>query len=278
MGHHYVPKFYLRGFTQDDRLWVHDRHTRRTFESQPKVVANENDLYTDELEQHLANELEGPAKAAIEAVRARVEPKGADREALARYIVSLWKRVPQGRVRVLARVPEVASSLRKEYTESLEAAATADPLLRDKAKSRLMELNAALDKLSREPPPEVWHANLTRESTPAMVEALLTMSWRFLCASKDQFLTCDNPVFFFESEGVGRPSSELTLPISDSIALWANRSAFSGSPFLVALPVAVRELNRRTACNAKRFVYSKRNESWILPFVCKGSYALNRLA
>lgn len=277
MGHHYVPQFYLRGFTQEDRLWVHDRETRRSFLSQPKAIANENDLYTEELEQHLANELEDPAKAAIEALRSRRELTGSDREALARYVIALWKRVPQGRARVVARVPEVAASLRKEYAEALEAAAAADPALRDRATSRLAELHAALDKFTREPPPEVWHHNLTRDSSPIVVESLLSMCWRFLCTDRDQLLTCDNPVFFFEHEGIGKASSELTLPLSDSVALWANRRPLQGPPFLVARPVAVRELNRRTAINATRFVYSRRNESWILPFVCKGSYALNRI-
>lgn len=277
MGHHYVPQFYLRGFTQDGRLWVHDREARRSFPSQPKAVANENDLYTEELEQHLANEIEDPAKGAIEAIRARIAPTGSAREALARYIVALWKRVPEGRTRVVAGVPEVAESLRKEYTASLEATAASDPTLRDRAGARLLELNAALDKFARQPPPEVWHHNLTRDSSPNVVESLLSMNWRFLCTDAAQFLTCDNPVFFFEHEGIGKPTSELTLPLSSSVALWANRRPHAEPVFPIARPAAVRELNRRTAINATRFVYSKQQEAWILPFVCKGSYALNRI-
>ena len=277
MGHHYVPQFYLRGFTEGDRLWVHDRETQRSFPSQPKAIANENYLYTEELEQHLANEVEDPAKGAIEAIRARVTPVGADREALARYIVALWKRVPEGRTRVIEGVPEVAASLRLKYTAELEAAADSEPTLRDRANARLAELNAALDKFTREPPPEVWHHNLTRDSSPRVVESLLSMTWRFLWTDTHQFLTCDNPVFFFSHEGIGKPSSELSLPLSSSVALWANRRPSTGSNFLEARPAAVRELNRRMAVNATRFVYSKRQEGWILPFVRKRSYSLNRI-
>jgi hypothetical protein len=277
MGHHYVPQFYLSGFTDRDRLWVHDRKAARSFPSQPKAIANENDLYTEELEQHLANEVEDPAKRAIETIRARVAPTGLDREALARYVIALRKRVPEGRIRAVAGVPEVAASLRQEYAAGLEAAATSDPTLRDRADTRLAQLNAALDKFILEPPPEVWHNNLTRDSSPEVVESLLSMTWRFLCTDRQQLLTCDNPVFFFEHEGIGNPSSELSLPLSSSVALWASRRPLAGATFLVARPATVRELNRRTAVNATRFIYSKRQEEWILPFVCKGSYALNRI-
>lgn len=277
MGHHYVPQFYLRGFTEGGRLWVHDREKQRSFPSQPKAVANENDLYTEELEQHLANEVEGPANGAIEAVRAKSPLNEQEREALARYTVALWKRVPEGRARVLAGVPEVAASLRAEYQADLTAAVEADPTLHDRAETTRSQLNAALDKFTLEPPPEVWHQNLTKNSSPRVVQSLLSMTWRFLCSEADQFLTCDNPVFFFGHEGIGNSSSELTLPLSSSVALWANRRPLAGPTFLVARPAAVRELNRRVAVNAARFVYSKRQEDWILPFVCKGSYSLNRI-
>lgn len=277
MGHHYVPQFYLRGFTEGDRLWVHDRQARRSFLSQPKAVANENSLYTDELEQHLANEVEGPAKSAIEAIRKLATPTRSEREALARYVVSLWKRVPEGRARVVANVPQVAESIRREYTQQLREAAVSAAVPGERANARQNEMNAALDKFVREPPPELWHHNLGRDSSPNVVESLLSMNWRFLFTEGAQLLTSDNPVFFFLHEGIGARSSELTLPLSSSVALWANRNTLTGPTFIEARPAAVRELNRRTAQNATRFVYSRREESWILPFVCKGAYVLNRL-
>ena len=69
MGHHYLPQFYLRGFADGNTVWVHDRLERRSFPSQPKSIANENKLYSDEIEQHLANDVEDPAKPATEALR-----------------------------------------------------------------------------------------------------------------------------------------------------------------------------------------------------------------
>jgi hypothetical protein len=47
MGYHYIPQFYLKGFANENVIWVHDRKDRRSFASQPKSVANETDMYPD---------------------------------------------------------------------------------------------------------------------------------------------------------------------------------------------------------------------------------------
>ena len=64
MGHHFVPQFYLRGFTEGNTIWVYDRLGSCSFNSQPKTVANENKMYTEEIESWLTNEIEGHAHAA----------------------------------------------------------------------------------------------------------------------------------------------------------------------------------------------------------------------
>ena len=277
MGNHYVPQFYLRGFTTGNMIWVHDRLEGRTFASQPKTIANENDLYPDALEKHLANSIEDPAKAAIEKVRARGILSEPERIALAQYVVTLWKRVPEGRARVAARMPEVVASVREELHTELSAAANQNPDLASVAEARKAEVNNVLARYEQESPPDIWQLSLQKHSSDNVVESLLSMEWRFLHSNRLQFLTCDNPVFFFEHEGIGQPTSELTIPFSSSVALWANRRPLPSTPCLDALPVAVREINRRTAKNATRFVYSMKQEPWILPFVQKTDYALNRL-
>lgn len=277
MGHHYVPQYYLRGFADNGRLWAHDRDTKRSFLSQPKAVANENEMYSDELERHLANVVEDPAKDAIADIRSLREPKAEDRKALARYIVALLKRVPEGRTRTFAEVPKVAASLRHEYQAELQAAVAADPSLQDLVNDRLAQLEAVLDKFTQNPPVDIWHSNLTNDASPDVVESLMSMNWRFLCTTQQQFITCDNPVFFFAHEGIGKPTSELTLALSSSVALWANRRPSNGPVFVRTRPAVVRELNRRMAFNASRFLYSRTNEEWIMPLHIKGDYALNRL-
>ncbi len=277
MGHHYLPQFYLRGFTVDNMIWVHDRQQDHSFVSQPKSIANENDLYTEELEQHLANDIEDPAKAAIEKIRECSQLNLEDRLALASYVVALWKRVPEGRARASAAIPEVSASLRKEIHADLANAALRNPSLTAVAEERKAQVNRILDRYEQERPPDIWQQNLVHGSSSNAVDSLLSMQWRFLKSDSLQFLTCDNPVFFFAHEGIGRPSSELTIPFSSTVCLWANRQPLVGHEYISALSGAVREINRRTATNASRFVFSKRQESWILPFVRKGRYQLSRM-
>jgi Protein of unknown function (DUF4238) len=277
MGHHYLPRFYLRGFADANTVWVHDRQERRSFPSQPKSIANENKLYSDDLEQHLANAIEEPAKSAIEALRMRQPLDGQQREALAHYVVALWKRVPEGRERVYAGVPKVAESIRKELHAELDQAAAATPVLAELAKYRKAQVSEIIEKFKAEPPPEVWHQNLTRDSSPNGFAALLSMNWRVLLSDRSDFLTSDNPVFFFQHEGIGRKTSELSVPLSSKVVLWAHRKPTTGALYLTASREAVRHLNSRVVSNATRYVYSQRSEPWMLPFVCKTGHLLTRL-
>lgn len=276
MGDHYVPQYYLRGFAEDDRLWVYDRKDGRKFETQPKSIANETGMYGEDLETVLANEIEHPAKPAIEKVRARQRLDAGDREALARYVVMLWKRVPRGRERVVEGMPEIVEDLRKRYAADFVTAAAENPSLADRAALRTKELHAVLDKFLADPYP-IWRDVLKKEHTSTnLVDVLLKMNWRFLCSSRLQFLTCDNPVFIFESEGIGKPESELSIPFSDSVTMLANWRA-GGHEFITARPEGVRVMNRRTANNATRFVYARRSEDWIAQFAQKAPHRLDRL-
>ena len=54
--HHYVPNFYLKGFTkegtEDGRIWVTDTKLKNQWPSSPKNSASEKDFYRAQLVQH----------------------------------------------------------------------------------------------------------------------------------------------------------------------------------------------------------------------------------
>ncbi len=52
MGDHYVPRYYLKGFSQNDgkTIYVYDKTERRSFKTQVKSIANETDFYSPEVE------------------------------------------------------------------------------------------------------------------------------------------------------------------------------------------------------------------------------------
>nr|WP_316640021.1 DUF4238 domain-containing protein [uncultured Roseateles sp.] len=274
MGNHFVPQFYLRGFESAGRIWAHDRHANRSFSTQVKTIANENDLYPDELETRLNETIEKPARPALIALRERRPLSPAERLALALYVVTLWKRVPQAGRRVLDRLPEVVDEVHTNMRAELDLLAQVRPEMDvEGLRSKVAEV---MQRQLTNPRPELWHSTIESESGPRVVDALLSMNWVFLYHDRLQFLTCDNPVFF-ESEGIGSPKSELTLPISNSLALWATRTPHRSGSYLQATPAAVKQINTRTAHNSTRFIYSQRNELWILPFTLKGEQQLQRL-
>jgi len=65
MGDHYVTRGYLKAWERDERLWAHDRKLQKSFLTQRKSVANETGYYSAELEERLANEIDGPGIGAL---------------------------------------------------------------------------------------------------------------------------------------------------------------------------------------------------------------------
>lgn len=92
-----------------------------------------------------------------------------------------------------------------------------------------------------------------------------------------KFITCDNPVFFFEADGIGREQSELTLAFGSEVALWANRTPAVTPEYVAANRQSVLEFNRRCAHNARRFLYSRKEAPWLLEFATKPHH-LRRLS
>jgi Protein of unknown function (DUF4238) len=277
MGNHYLPQFYMRGFTKDKKLWVHDRIKRRSFQSQPKSIANENKLYSDDVEQHLANEIEGPAKSAIEDLRSRKAISGAQREAFAHYVIALMKRVPEARNHAFSQIPEVAQSIFDEYCLEIEKGMSTHPMMAEKLTGLKANLLKVIEREKAQPSPEIWQSSLLKNSSQRLFNTLMSMEWRVLVSDKAEFLTSDNPVFFFKHEGIGNSKSELTLPLSSSVLFWAHRQPIQGDFFLQTRSHAIKILNRRVVSNATQYVYSERNEAWIFPFVCKTDHIQTRL-
>jgi Protein of unknown function (DUF4238) len=277
MGLHYVPSFYLGGFTTGKTIWAHDREEGRSFPSQPKSVANETAMYPIEVEKYFACKVEDPAKGAIEKIRSRQPITESERAAIAKYVIALWKRVPDARSRIAQQTPKAAASVRENLHQRLDSVAASDPKFATIAEAHRQEVDRIIEKYENDPSADIWHMMLGFESTPRVQESFLSMTWRFLYSEHAQFLTSDNPVFFFKHEGVGQASSKLTVPFSSSVVLWANWKPRLGPLYSPATPAVIRELNRRMANNATRIVYSARNEPWILRFASKTDHALSRL-
>lgn len=278
MGHHYLPQKYLLRFANDEgAIWVHDRHKVNSYRTGVRAIANEVNMYSPELESDLNTLVEGPTHHVFDKILARMPLSDHDRKALAKYISVMWKRVPSGRDKTLKLVPGVMEDARTELMEDMDSWVREDPTLHNRVDALRQEANAIFELQAAEPSPQIWHQTFNLNEVGRFEEELLSMNWVFLHSDELRFLTSDSPVFFFEHEGLGKPQSEVTFPISSSVALWASRGGRPRNAHEKATPVFVRQINSRTAYRSSRFVFSQANEPWIKPFTVKGEWGIMRL-
>jgi hypothetical protein len=280
MHNHYVPQYYLRGFCRDfgHELWVYDKQEARKFPTQIKSIANICGFYPPELEKYLSEDIEGPANRVLEKIRNREPLTPTDRITLSSYIAVMWKRVPKGKSRMKELAPGIATDLRETLHRELDEAIAKNPSKEDLVHSRKAEIDEILDRYSQSPPPEIWHKSIPVERTPQMIEAIATMTWIFFTFDeRPVFFTSDNPVFFFSHLGIGKPESELSFPISSHVALWATRRLELAEGYVPTTMPIVKEMNRRIASITTRYIFHAKDENWILPFLAKKRWKLNRI-
>ena len=280
MGYHCLPQYYLRGFCQDfgRTIWVYDRREARKFATQVKNVANICNLYPPKLERYLSEDIENPANRVLDKIRNRQPLAPSEKITLSSYISVMWRRVPKGKNRFKAQAPRVTAGLREKLHRQLDKTVAKDPSKEDLAQRRKAEIDEVLHMYSREPPEDVWHQVIPAERTPRMIAAVATMTWRFLTFDEGPaFLTCDNPVFFFSHLGVGRAESELSFPVSSHVTLWATRRLDLAEGYFPTTTALVKEMNRRTASVTTRNAFHAKDEHWILPFLAKKRWLLNRI-
>jgi len=280
MGDHYVPQYYLKGFSNREgkKIWVYDKKETRKFPTQVKSIAKITGFYSPEVEQYLADTIEAPANKVIRKIRNRVHITEYDKGILAEYMAVMMKRVPKGKERLREYAPSITKKLSQEICEQLTIVASAHPEKATLIQKRKSEIKEILNKYSKDPPPEIWRDNIPPERSPCVVAALTGMTWRFLTFDdKPVFFTSDDPVFYFASIGIGKPESEVIFPISSYIILWATWRTDLPEGYITVTNQIVKEMNRRTVSNALRYVFHRKDEHWILPFVTKGRWKLNLL-
>ncbi len=280
MRDHYIPQYYLRGFSSpdDDMVWVYEKNGPLKFQSQVKNIGHETNYYSLEVETYLANQIERPANAVIKKIRNWEKITKEDKEKLATYMVVMLKRVPQSKIRIKERAPGVAQKLQDEWDQEISELIKKDPTQAEFLENRRSEIRANLKKYEKNLPKDFWLLLIPSERTPNVINVLHQMTWHFLTYKESPvFLTCDNPVFYFTWMGIGKPESEVTFPISSNIVLWATWRKDLAENYSEIKKQAIKEINRRTALNATRFVYHAKDEYWIPKFISKNNHQLNRL-
>ena len=279
MGDHYVPQYYLKGFSKDGRtICVYDKQGSGKFTTQVKSIANITGFYTPKIEQYLSNNVESQANIVLRKIIERNKITVDDKKILSDYIVVMMKRVPRSKERIRELAPSVVKEVSQKIHEALNIAKSMQMESAEFIEKRRTEIQEFIDRYSREQQKEIWLDNIPPGMSPRIVEAISSMTWIFWTFDqRPAFLTSDNPIFYFTHIGIGKPESEVSFPISSHVALWANWRHDLSEGYLPANTQVVKELNRRTVSIATRYIFHSDNEAWIFPFVTKGRWQLNYL-
>ena len=197
---------------------------------------------------------------------------------LATYIASLMMRVPRRRAKAREMFPDVlqssASRIRKQW-EQWAASSDADPAL---VALGFAEIETAERKFAVDPPSEV--VGLIRSPWPSLkyVALLYAMTWRVIGSNSEKFITSDNPAYFFEAYGIGSPESEVCCPLAPDMVLHMCRQGEPGGLLFVhGRRATVKEINRRVATGAERFVFSADPATWLRSVCDKPKPYLSRI-
>ena len=281
MGQHYVPQHHLREFAvpeQTGKIWTYDK-VMQTSKCLPiKSVAQEAGYYDEADEQELANRIEGPAIRSIATLRRQEAVNDKSRLRVSVYLASLLTRGPHRRTKGLEMYPEVLHSTISKFRTQFEEWAA--ELERDpKIVARwLVELEASNRKFAADPPREVMDRIRSPWPSIRYVELLYAMTWRVVASYSETFITSDNPANFFEAYGIGRPESEVCCPLSPNVALhlcWQGKR--KDLLFVREDKRIVKEMNRRVATGAQRFVFSAGRAPWLRTVCSKTKPYLSRI-
>ncbi len=245
--HHYLPRFYLNGFSQKNKLTVIDFESDKTFVASPQNVAKVRDFYAFEsitsaivdysVETELFQAIDSDAAGVITKINETCcIPTGHDWEALCWFIASLEVRVPRFRqiiyefeqyktdveINSLFGTPESFDSFKKSYEtgtgESLGVSY-------DEVKE-IMESSGVLVQIDRNS-----YIEAMLKLMPSIYDIASKMTPHLLVVSqKAHFVTSDSPVVKYNNYanelGTGwlAPDIEVAIPLTYRCCLVLDRS------------------------------------------------------
>ena len=279
MRNHYIPRSYLKGFTEAEGspyIFMYEKRAKKSIRTNILNVAQETGFYSDEIEKFLADKIETPGKPVLLAIRNHESIGAEARQILVNYMIVMMIRVPhskEDRIKWLQQnIDPYLNDLEKHLSELYESR----PDKRTILGGRIQEL--ATLRAERKPIPEkMWYTSMSPEHYPQVSWAMKNMTWQFLTTKEDAFLTCDNPLFFFRELGLGRTNSELYFPISTRVALWGTWRSKSLEGYKKATDSFIHEANRRIVSVASRYIYFSKGRDDLVRFVNRTNHRVKYL-
>lgn len=272
MGNHFVPQAHLRAFQDPGSpgfIWTYPRGEGPRLANIEKVAQSAG-FYSADVEANLTRLIEAPANPLFDALRRSEDVGQEGRRQLALYLATMIKRVPRSRERGEALVPSTLENIVEGLRAELPTLAAGDSA---RLERWLVQLEVARAKYLTTPPPEVVDQLRLPWPSAEMVGVIQHMHWRLLTAAQpEMFVTSDNPLFYFETLGLGRPESEFCFPLSPTHCLHGCHRPTPGGHLEVrtAERALVHEVNRRMANEATKLLFASRRLNWPATLLRKG--------
>ncbi len=284
--HHYVPAFYLNGFTDSsnsDLVWVYQKENDALFCAKPENIGfikhyhtftNEDGKKDSETVENLLSEIwESPSSDIIKKIREGKFPENEQRALFASFLGISLTRVPYYRENIDKVMAHTALELYKQiastpegFKKSLENYKNATGVdLTDEAEDlRDFVLSGEFDI---DVNPSLFLSMFMLHGHK-LGEIIWQMSWIFVKATERfKFITSDNPVFHVDPtynpnnlyssiSGLGNKNIELTFPISSELALFASWDNNRKECFIPGNNNLIKDINKRAVMSARRFIYA----------------------
>ena len=242
---------------------MYDKHTRKFCVAGIAKVAQEDGYYDPEVEQALADIVEGPGKIAIDKLLNREKIDNTEPSRLSLYFMIMLTRGPRQRKKSLEHVPNTLAEIVSEAEVEIRQWIADEPG-NPMAQQRLKELEHARASYSAEIPQNIIDQIRRPFWSERSVECIHNMYWHIFPAPPGTyFVTCDTPAHFFDCYGVGTYHSEYTITLSKDYALIGEHKRNWGVGYEKPKAQIAKEVNRRILSHAERFVFSPKKDDWI---------------
>ena len=271
--HHFLPEFYLNGFTRDGLLFLYDREKNEYRRQAPRNTAVIGHYYATENDggekdygiEEFLSQIEGKAKPVIIKLEAGDTISHQERLDLACFIASLLTRTPKFERETEYIADTVHKIIAKEMIPTVEAAAE---LLRKTGTSENITPESMFKFIHEEQFYMKGHRNNTirtmLDHTMKITKELAFMDWVIAHAAEcAAFITTDSPLGFVvpdELRRTGEPvlgiaSHKITklIPLTHQITLLMGHCGAGFGHFSVNRH-QVREINLAVATECERYV------------------------
>jgi len=258
MGKHLTPQAYLRAFssTRPGHVHVYDKEECRWRSDGPlptSRVAQRADVWSDQVERRITPD-EADGLASLSKLSRREDITWQEREAAAFYLAHM----------VAFRSDRAWSEMSPLAEQAVQAKRTqaAEGLLSDRYSKWL---DRELREIRRGPQKgnSDLRSDLVEGASKPTMHVLLHTRWTVLHASRGRFVTCDTPVWFTNSIGIGSTCSHVWSPLSPSVLLLADWGAYGAGEIRHQETREVSKFNRLIVGSAHREIYASERFAWI---------------